>query len=168
MNFFETFFHGGSTMKPRSKSKHGLFKSAPPLAAIFPGLCLAHGLAEPVDEFQFAPPRKYRFDWCWPERHIALEIEGGLFGVGPPCKVCGRRGPAGHISTTGLLRDVGKYNLAAIHGWRIIRCTPSEVKDGSVFATLSQAMPPQLWEARGPCYGPVRGGGPQEDNSDYA
>ena len=57
--------------------------------------------AEPVTEYVFCPYRKYRFDYAWPDYHVALEKEGGVFTR------------QAHGSVTGILRDIDKYNLAA-------------------------------------------------------
>lgn len=95
---------------------------------MFEHLCQASGLQPPVAEFCFAPPRKWRFDWAWPERMIALEIEGGIW-------IKGR-----HTRPSGFIKDMEKYNEAAIRGWRIIRCTRAQFDSGSVIETMKRAM----------------------------
>lgn len=95
---------------------------------LFEAACIAHGLHEPVAEFRFAPPRRWRFDWCWPEHMIALEIEGGVWTGGR------------HTRGSGFTKDVEKYNEAALLGWRVLRCTPKQVKSGEVFELLKRAM----------------------------
>lgn len=64
-------------------------------------------------EYQFHPERKFRFDYAWPEKKIALEVEGGLW----------RKGGGAHSHPKGILRDIEKYNLATTLGWRVIRVT---------------------------------------------
>jgi hypothetical protein len=32
------------------------------------------GLPDPVEEYRFAPPRRWRFDLAWPERMLAVEV----------------------------------------------------------------------------------------------
>lgn len=108
--------------------------------SLFDRLCVAHGLFEPVSEYAFAPPRKWRFDWAWPERKVAVEIEGGIYGRGKPCPVCKRRKSGAHSSVTGLLRDIEKYNRAASMGWRVLRATPDMVEDGSIFPIIVEAL----------------------------
>lgn len=78
----------------------------------------------PVVEFEFHPEHKYRFDYCWPAVKVALEVEGGLFG-GKDAK--GRQYKGAHSSISGMLRDLAKYNGAAIHGWRVLRVTPDQL-----------------------------------------
>lgn len=95
---------------------------------MFESICVAAGLQEPVSEFVFAPPRKWRFDWAWPEKMLALEIEGGIWKQGR------------HNRPSGFLRDMEKYNKAACLGWRVLRCTTKEFNSGSVIALLVEAM----------------------------
>jgi very-short-patch-repair endonuclease len=63
-------------------------------------------------EHTFAPGRKFRADFAYPEKKILIEVEGGLFM---------RRG--GHNSISGISRDIEKYNLAVTLGWRVLRYT---------------------------------------------
>lgn len=104
--------------------------------------CRAHGLPEPESEYPFAKEvgRDYKADWAWPAHKIILESEGGIFGTGPPCSVCGRSGPGGHSSIDGILRDIDKYNLAQTLGFRVYRCTPTDISTGMVFELLKKVF----------------------------
>lgn len=73
------------------------------------------GLPEPMLEYKFHPSRRWRFDFAWPEYKIALEVEGGIF-------VYGR-----HTRGSGFLKDMEKYNAAAMMGWRILRVQPKDL-----------------------------------------
>lgn len=106
----------------------------------FPEQCLAAGLQEPVLEFRFAPPRRFAFDFAWPEAKLALEQEGGLFGRGKKCPLCGRRGVAGHSSIERLKTDVEKYNTAATMGWRVLRCTPEQFASGEALGWVEKVL----------------------------
>ena len=55
---------------------------------------------------------EYRFH---PSRRVAIEVEGGAFNGGR------------HIRPEGYLRDMEKYNEAAVGGWCVIRVLPSEL-----------------------------------------
>jgi len=79
------------------------------------GLCRAAGLPVPVAEYRFAPPRRWRFDYAFLSLWIAVEVEGGGF-------VGGR-----HTRGAGFLRDMEKYNAAAMLGWRILRYPPRKL-----------------------------------------
>lgn len=83
-----------------------------------------HRLPVPVVEHEFHPKRGFRFDYAWPHSMIALEVEGGIFG-GKAAN--GRRYKGAHSSISGMLRDIEKYNGAAVHGWRVLRVTPDQL-----------------------------------------
>jgi hypothetical protein len=81
-------------------------------------ICKVDGLTMPKPEFRFDDARRWRFDYCWPEQKVALEIEGGVFTRGR------------HTRPTGFLKDMEKYNRAAELGYRIFRCTPTTIHVG--------------------------------------
>lgn len=81
----------------------------------FPKVCKAMGLPVPVAEYAFAKPRRWRFDLCWPEYRVALEIEGGAYTRGR------------HVRARGFLADCEKYSEAAVRGWLVIRVPPDEL-----------------------------------------
>lgn len=76
-----------------------------------------HGIEEPVKEYKFHPNRKFRADYAFLERKIILEIEGGIW----------LRGGGRHNRGSGFLKDLSKYNEAAILGWRVLRITPQQL-----------------------------------------
>ena len=90
----------------------------------FEAACERWGLPKPVREFQFAPPRKWRFDFAFLDDMVALEIDGGAW--------CSGR----HTRGAGFEADCEKLAEAACLGWTVIRCTPKMVSDGRVFDWL--------------------------------
>jgi len=82
----------------------------------FPTLCVMAGLPPPVAEHRFHPVRKWRFDFAWPDRKVALEVEGGVF-------VQGR-----HSRGAGIRADIEKYNTATLLGWRVLRYLPEQLQ----------------------------------------
>ena len=82
----------------------------------------------PEAEFRFAPPRRWRFDYRWPNQKLALEVQGGLF-------IGGRhsRGPA-------LLKEHEKLNTAARMGYRILYTTPKQLVSFETATTIKQAL----------------------------
>jgi very-short-patch-repair endonuclease len=72
-----------------------------------------------VQEYRFAPPRRWRFDFAQPDHKVAIEVEGGSW-------VGGR-----HNRGTGFAADCEKYNEATRLGWKVIRLTPKMIEDGS-------------------------------------
>lgn len=95
--------------------------------ALFLALCKREGVPPPCEEWIFASPRKFRFDFAWPEVRLALEVEGGIFTK------------QAHGSITGILRDMEKYNLAAANGWRVLRVTPAQLCDLQTLAMIAKA-----------------------------
>ena len=74
-----------------------------------------HTGEEVVAEYRFHPSRDWRFDFAIPSRSVAIEVEGGAFNGGR------------HIRPDGYLRDMEKYNEAAVSDWCVIRVLPSEL-----------------------------------------
>lgn len=70
-----------------------------------------HRFPDAVREHRFHPIRMWRFDFAWPDRKVAVEIEGGVF-------VRGR-----HSTGIGFTADTEKYNQAVILGWKVLRYT---------------------------------------------
>jgi hypothetical protein len=94
---------------------------------LFDQLCEAHGIPTPDHEYEFCPPRKFRFD-CVFDGWLALEIQGGNF--------CNGR----HVQPASLLNEYEKLNLAVIHGYSVLFCTRQQIDDGSIFPTILQAL----------------------------
>ena len=74
-----------------------------------------HTGEEVVEEYRFHPSRDWRLDFAIPSRRVAIEVEGGAFNGGR------------HIRPEGYLRDMEKYNEAAVCGWCVIRVLPAEL-----------------------------------------
>jgi hypothetical protein len=79
-------------------------------------------------EYQFHATRKWRVDFAIMPDKIAIEVEGGGF-------VAGR-----HSRGEGLENDCEKYSALAIAGWRLIRVTPRQVKDGRALVWIEEAL----------------------------
>ncbi len=108
----------GTKMKTSTNERHG--------NPVFLAMCEAHGLPIPVAEYEFAPPRKWRADYAFPELDVLVEIEGGAF-------IHGR-----HTRGTGFENDCEKYAEAICRGWFILRVTPKMVEDGRLFGWLKR------------------------------
>lgn len=84
-------------------------------AKMFAALCEKHGIPKPEVEFRFHPVRKWRFDYSWPDKKVALEVEGGAYSGGR------------HTTGAGFEKDIDKYNAAALLGWTVVRCLPKHL-----------------------------------------
>jgi very-short-patch-repair endonuclease len=85
-------------------------------------------LPEPVREFKFHPARRWRFDFCWPARMLAVEIEGGVWSGGR------------HTRGKGFTDDCTKYNQAVLLGWRVLRFPVADVESGEALRMIERAI----------------------------
>ena len=89
--------------------------------------CQAYRLS-PVREHQFCA-RKWRFDFAWPERKLAVEVEGGT-----------RSGKSRHSRGDGFEKDAAKYNRAARDGWTVLRYSTRMVTDGTAINEVLEVL----------------------------
>ncbi len=82
----------------------------------------------------FHPSRKWRFDFAFPHLHppLAIECEGGTWSR-----------KSRHTSGRGFEKDCEKYNAATLLGWRVLRFTGDQVRDGRAIDVIVEAM--KLW-----------------------
>jgi len=85
-------------------------------------------LPDPLREHRFHPTRRWRFDFCWPEAGIALEIDGATWTGGR------------HARGSGYQADCEKLNEAAVLGWRVFRATRDMVKSGYALRLLEAVL----------------------------
>lgn len=110
----------GSVPKPPSNNGRNM---------VFDALCRVHGIPAPVSEYKFAyPERRWRFDHCWPDYDLALEVQGGIH-------IKGR-----HVQGAALEKEYEKLSEAAIRGWRVLFVTPEQIEDGSAFSLIRRAI----------------------------
>lgn len=83
----------------------------------------------PVREFKFLDGRKWRFDFAFPDKKIAVEIEGGT-----------RFGKSRHSKGIGFERDAEKYNRAARDGWMVLRYSTRMVVEGKAISEVLEAI----------------------------
>lgn len=86
------------------------------------------GLPDPNIEYPFHPKRKWRFDFAWPDKLVALEVEGGTW-------IGGAHNRGGHFES-----DADKYNEAALLGWKVLRVTTDMVNDGRALGFVQRAL----------------------------
>lgn len=82
-------------------------------------------------QFRFHSERKWRFDFAWPQRKVALEVDGGTHSGGR------------HVRGKGYEEDCEKLNAAIINGWRVLRVTGSQVKSGQAIAWAESVLKPK-------------------------
>jgi very-short-patch-repair endonuclease len=97
---------------------------------IFYALLKKNDIKMPVAEFLFAKElkRKFRFDYCFIDNKLAVEIEGGVW-------INGR-----HNRPSGFIKDMEKYNLACMLGYRILRFTISDLKKQTTYELINKCL----------------------------
>lgn len=81
-----------------------------------------------VREHLPAKPRRWRVDFAWPDRKLAVEVEGGAW-------IGGR-----HTRGVGFGADCEKYAELTVAGWTVLRVTGRHVKTGQALQWIEQAM----------------------------
>ena len=99
---------------------------------IFLHLLSERGL-KPTQEYKFHPERRWLFDYAFPERLLAVEVEGGIYN-----------GKA-HGSISGIKRDIEKYSEAAAYGWRIVRVLPEDIGKKKTIDLIFRAYNATEW-----------------------
>ncbi len=91
------------------------------------------GIQKPEQEWIFHPSRKWRFDFAFPHLQppLAIECEGGTWAK------------SRHTTGKGFEGDLEKYNAAALLGWRVLRFTGDQVRDGRAIEVIIQAL--KVW-----------------------
>jgi hypothetical protein len=74
----------------------------------------------PTLQYHFHTERQWRFDFCWPEHKVAVEIQG--------------QGP-GHCSLKGMTNDCDKGNAARLLGWTVLYFTSSHLGPSRIVET---------------------------------
>ena len=95
--------------------------------------CRVEGL-DPIREFQFHRTRKWRFDFYFPAKKLAVEVEGGY---------------GGRHQRTGFATDMQKYNAAASMGIMVLRFTTRDVLRGDAIAQVLEVLKGGVIEAIG-------------------
>ena len=111
--------------KSKEKGKPGAgraFRKGQATLAPLVAICRAAGLPVPSPEYRFDEKRRFRFDYAWPTVKLGLEVEGGVW------RGYGKAGAGGaHSHPVNIERDIEKYNLAALAGWRVLRYAPEDL-----------------------------------------
>lgn len=83
----------------------------------------------PKREYKFHPTRKWRFDFCYPDQKIAIEVEG-----------LRHNGVSRHTHIQGYTKDCEKYNEALLLGYKVLRITQKHVKSGEGLNWLEKLL----------------------------
>lgn len=86
--------------------------------------------------------RRWKFDFCWHEYHLAIEVEGLVVRKLAGQLVCMGR----HASISGFKEDAIKYATAALLGWTVVRFEQSQVKDGTAIDYTMRILEARGWK----------------------
>ena len=81
-----------------------------------------------VPEVEWHPSRRFRSDFCWPDRKLLVEVEGGQF-------VQGR-----HQRSSGFEADCVKYNEAVVMGFAVLRFSTRMVTSGEALRMVERFL----------------------------
>lgn len=95
---------------------------------VFAAFCEQLGIPPCESEYRFHPERRWRFDYAWPDRKLALEVEGGVWTEGR------------HTRGKGFIADMEKYNAAALLGWSVLRVVPDNLMADSTVEMLRKVF----------------------------
>jgi hypothetical protein len=88
-----------------------------------------HGLADGlVFEYRFHDKRLWRFDLCWPDRKVAVEVQGGIFAGGR------------HNRGAALVKEHEKLNHASAMGYKVLFVQPKDLCLVSTVELVRMAM----------------------------
>jgi len=85
----------------------------------------AFNIPTPEAEVRFHPTRRWRFDYAWKGKKVAVELEGGVWQYGR------------HNRAASYIKDMEKYNAAAELGWKVLRYTPQNIDYEQIARVLS-------------------------------
>jgi very-short-patch-repair endonuclease len=114
-----------TAIRPRQRSAGSVWEER-----LLLHLCAANLHHGCIREYVFAPPRRFRADFAWPEQRLLVEVQGGIW----------TRGKASHSSGAGVSRDAEKLNTATLAGWRVLQVTSDHIRSGDAVAWIAQAL----------------------------
>ena len=79
-------------------------------------------------EYRFHPTRKWRFDFCFKDKMLAIELHGAIY-------INGR-----HTRGAGVEADMLKINTAQELGWNVLCFSAGMVKSGEAVAQVERML----------------------------
>ena len=99
-------------------------------------------LPPPVEQHRFHETRGWRLDFAWPERKLAVEVQGGIWRK---YKVKRKDGevvdlPGAHALPSNIERDIEKHNALTLQGWALILVTPKMIRAGEALNLVEEML----------------------------
>lgn len=111
---------GETTIAKRRPTKRAVPESE--LEESFYRIIQDYKLPTPKLQHIFHPVRQWRFDFCWLDKQVAVEIQG----FGP-----------GHNSLPGMTNDYQKHNAALLLGWKVLYFMAHDLVPKNIPETVS-------------------------------
>lgn len=86
---------------------------------------MGKGLRQRLDA---AGMRDFRFDFCFKEEKLLIEVDGGIYSGGR------------HTRGAGFEDDCTKINQAVLMGYRVLRFGPTAIKSGVALQCIEAAL----------------------------
>lgn len=81
----------------------------------------------PEREVRFCA-RRWRWDFAWPAKKVAVEVEGGIWSGGR------------HARGGGIESGIEKRNAGLLLGWRVLQVTAKHVNSGDALSWIEQLL----------------------------
>jgi hypothetical protein len=92
---------------------------------------------DPAREVEFftVGQRRWKFDFAFMSRRLAIEVEGGSWVATntPGAK-------ARHTAGAGFREDCLKYGVAALQGWTVLRFTVDMIRSGGAIGVIDRVL----------------------------
>ena len=85
-------------------------------------------IPDPTFEYKFHPKRRFRWDLCWPDKMLAVEVQGAIWIKG------------GHSTGRGITRDCEKLDEGVKLGWKVLHFTKEQIESGYAVETIKEAL----------------------------
>jgi very-short-patch-repair endonuclease len=82
----------------------------------------------PEHELKFHPRRKWRWDLCWPDQMLAIEVHGAVWTRGR------------HLRPKGFTDDRTKVNAGVERGWRVLEFTTDQIESGEAVRQIMRLL----------------------------
>ncbi len=89
---------------------------------------VAEKLPPPIREYRFHEKRRWRCDFIWLDEKLIVEVEGGIWSKGR------------HTRGLGFQNDCEKYNEAALNGYKVLRVTSQQIKNGQAMEWIKRGL----------------------------
>ncbi len=117
--------------RQKRKPGSGQPKTYPDYAVMLRAQIELAGLPMPLREFTFHDTRNWRIDLAWPDRKLALEVDGEVH------RIKGR-----------FVADLEKHQALFLAGWRLLRVSTHQVKSGEALRVVEEAVAAVMGDVR--------------------